>query len=167
MNDWDTLNTFADWKDALDRLLAEAKNASLRNDAEARWRVCAELRTFVLKSHPNTEAMLELDRLAAAAARALSLEAVTGAVGGIESRTGDLGALADDLRRIAADASSSAASLRLERVRTAMESLAGAARALTDLGADARADNDEELSARITTLLGLAKELGDALRARG
>jgi hypothetical protein len=166
MSDWDNLNTYDDWRNRLDQLLAEGRDASSRNDDEARWRVCADLRMFVQKSRPNTDQVLELDRIASAAAKSLSLEAASGAIGRIESRTAELVVLSKELQRVGERAASSAVALRLERARAATEALAGIAGTLAGLDATLRASaGGEELSARITTIMGMLKDLGDAIHA--
>lgn len=163
MSEWDGLKTFEDWQTKLDALLAEARQASVKNDDEARLELCARLRMFVQKSRPNTPEVLELDHLASEAQQALSEQIAADAIGRIEARTTEILLLAKRVEQVARKAEADAASLRLERAHAAVDALTGAVRALNDFDEVLKDGTDDELAARVKEILAAAKKLRDSI----
>jgi hypothetical protein len=166
MSEWDGLKTFDDWKAKLDALLVEARQASTKNDDEARLDLCARLRQFVQKSRPNTPEVLELDRLASEAQQALSEQIAEDAIGRIEARTTEILLLAKRVEQVARKAEEDAATLRLDRAHAAVDALTDVVRALDDFDDVLQDGTDEELSGRIKEILAAARKLRDSIEKK-
>src|SRR5688572_27393689 len=132
MSEWDNLKTYEDWKNKLAELMDEARRASQANDDAALISIAPRLRTFVQKSRPNTPEVLALDRIAADAQRALTLQLASDAIARIEARTSALLVLGKTLQQIGARAEADASVLRLDRSYGAVDAIIGAHRAISD-----------------------------------
>jgi len=150
--DWNKLGTAAEWKDTLDSILAAARRASDDNDDEHRLDLCKVLRTFVVKSYPNSEPISEYDRIALQAQQALSEVVVDAALDRIEARTTKLIALRKDVAAVTERVEAEAAKLRLDKANVLIDSLTAAARALDDFDTVLVAGDDEELRKRIAEI---------------
>ncbi|MGH7390523.1 MAG: hypothetical protein ACREM3_13855 [Candidatus Rokuibacteriota bacterium] len=157
--EFDKIKNLAGWRAKLKELLAAAEKASSRNDDDDRLSVATRLNNFVLESVPNTDAIRDLDELASAAARELSVAVVAGAVDRISGRTAALRSIAKRLEAVSLQAEQAAASIRLEKAHRVIDALTEAVRAVDDLDTVLADGTDEQLRKRLTKLADSMRDL--------
>lgn len=157
--EFDKIKDAAGWKAKLKELLGAAEKASTKNDDEQRLAVAARLNRFVLESSPNTEEILAFDELASAAARALSVEVVEGAVDRIAGRTAALRSIAKQLDAVTTRAEQAAASIRLEKAHRVIDAFTETVRAVDELNTVLEDGSDDDLRKRLTKLATAIRDL--------
>src|SRR5262245_30566861 len=98
--DWNSLESADDWRKTLESILAAARRASDANDDDERLDLCKLLRTFVLKSFPNTKPIRDYDVIAMEAQQALSESVVGDAIDRIAARSTALIALGKQIAQV-------------------------------------------------------------------
>jgi len=119
---WETLKGVDAWSEELKLLLAQAREAAQAASAQPRLDVAALLAGFIQESWPQTAEMDKLDGLAQQTVNDLMLATIDERLGAIASRTTDFVKLAKELNGAAAGAESAAASIRLEGVKSLIDS---------------------------------------------
>ncbi|MGV1099793.1 hypothetical protein ACUUL3_10355 [Thiovibrio sp. JS02] len=161
---WDSLNTFADWAAALDRLLDKASESILSGEVATRVEAQKELNRFITRS-PNAIAG-ELDEIAREAINDIFRTAMDEALAGIASRTAALARLSKTVKAVSEEANAGAKSIRLARATTVIESATRTIRDLHDLRAAlSESEDDTILAGRIDKAVGSIQDLVPAVMA--
>lgn len=129
--DFDSLETFDDWAAALQQILDQARTAVQSVDVQRRVEVQDLLADFIGKS-PNRIAK-GLDDIARKTMDDMLAQAIDEALSSLASRTADLALHAKAISDIASNAEASAASIRLEKAKSVIDSATSAIVSLSDL----------------------------------
>jgi hypothetical protein len=126
--------TFPEWAGMLQQILDALHDAIQAQDLAGRRTAFDDLNDFIDES-PNSVAS-SLDDLARKTIDTTFDADWAAALQSIASRTADLTVLVKQVRSATAAANDAAASIRLENIRTAVDSLTAAVKAVTDVRAD-------------------------------
>ena len=129
--DFDSLETFDDWSDALQQILRQGRTALQSGDVQGRVAVQDLLREFIEKS-PNRIAN-GLDDIARKAMDDMLNTALSEALASLSSRTADLAMHAKAISDIASSAEAKAASIRLDKAKQVIDSATSAIVSLNGL----------------------------------
>ncbi|MBY0111248.1 MAG: hypothetical protein K2Y21_00395 [Phycisphaerales bacterium] len=157
-NEFNNIKTYDGWKSKLQEILKDASSAAAKDDADGRQAAAHRLLEFVRKSNPNTAEIRALDDLANEAIDTIVSETAADANGEIARRTGALTALNKRVDSIAAAASNTAKSIRLERAHRVVDAMTEVVRAADDLDS-VLTDDDEVLRRKIKKIAGALLEL--------
>jgi hypothetical protein len=162
--DWDAVQGFEGWAAVLDELLQKAGRAAEGGSADDRRAAQDALDEFIDRS-PNAVAR-RLDDVARDAMRDLFLATVEERVGAIAQRTAALRGYVKDVQAAAEGARQDAATIRLLRVRGAVDSMTKTVQSLQDLretlrsgAAAAQAGDVLAVIAKIETLVAQVQEV--------
>lgn len=166
---WNNNVSFADWKTSLRELLDDARKAVEQNDDRAVERVYGRIEQFIVASDDTVAGVTELDGVARETMRDLIVSAVKRDVKDIADRMADIAELEKRFANRSAVNSSTAAALRLERVRAALDhttqtiaSLRALSESLpTELGGDAA-----KIDQQIQDVIAALAKLGAAVQTK-
>jgi methyl-accepting chemotaxis protein len=152
--DWDTLNTYEDWADALQTLLKNAHDAVASADVDKKQAAQKGLKDFIDNCTSPIKAK-ELDMMATEAIGNIFEATLDQAMAEIGSRTAELANLTKDVAAVTAAANSDAASIRLDAARKVVDTTVQAVQALNTLKQqlDATQPDDKKVADSITSLI--------------
>ena len=152
---WDTLNTYQDWADALDAILTKAHDAIAVNNVPNKLAAQRQLKAFIDNCSAPVKAR-ELDDIATAAIHNIFEDTLEKAMAEIGSRTAELAALTKRINAVTDDANQDAAILRLEKARMVVDTTLQTVAALNTLKQTLKTEQPDEkqLADSIATLVG-------------
>ncbi len=136
-----TNTTLADWASELDQLLRDAHAAAQGGKTKAVTDAQDALADFVARSPDYADA---LDQQANLAILDLDLAASGGAVAALKSRREELARITKTLEGAAGELKKDAATLRLERAKSAVDSITSTIVALKDVRNNLKASGDDK-----------------------
>lgn len=166
--DWDAVQGFEGWAAVLDELLQQAARAAETGSTDERRAAQDALDDFIDRS-PNAVAR-RLDDFARDAMRDLFLETVEQRAAAVAQRTAALRGYVKDVQAAADGARQDAATIRLLRVRGAVDSMTKTVQSLQDLretlksaAAAAQAGDAPAVIAKIEALVAQVQEVRTAV----
>lgn len=151
---FDDLVTIADWADALQLLMNDAKAALTANDQDAKIKTQDMLRTFIKRSPVETEF---LDDIAFKAINDLFISVAGTALNAISARNAELQQATKLIKNVSSQAQKDAKAIKFTAVISALDKAKSAAEALKSL--------ETSLTAPDQNLLAKIKALTDAIDA--
>lgn len=163
MSEWDGIEGFESWTRKLRDLMGDAAKAAKRTEPEARFAMSERLTEFVENSFPNDEKIKALDEIASKAAIGLLEQNIDDRLKSIVTRNTELAQLTKQFEAGADDANASAASIRFERVKKALDVLNTGVVTLKELRATLTTGSDKQLIASIDRAMTAAQSVRNLL----
>ena len=122
MNEFEGIEEVKGWSEKLKSMLAEAKEITQNDELEERLKMSNRLTAFILESRPNTDEILELDKIAEKTATGLLMETIEKRLADITARTAEYQRLTKQFKVIADENQAAADSIRLKNIITTVDS---------------------------------------------
>jgi hypothetical protein len=159
MTEFDGINSLQGWKDKLAEILQQVEAAAKGNDDDARDKAGDRLHAFIMNSSPSSPEITALDDIAAQARKDLANETISRRIAAIGERTVELTRLGKQFEAQASANVAQAASIRLDRLHGAVDSLTDSVRALTQLRAVLLDGTDDELVGSLDRVISSVSKL--------
>jgi hypothetical protein len=164
MSEWDDIEGFESWSRKLRSLLDTAADAAKQTNHDSRFAMSERLTEFVENSFPNDAKIRALDEIASKAAIGLLEQNIDDRLKSIVTRNTELAQLSKHFDSGAEDARASAASIRFERERKALDVLNTGVETMQDLRSTLKTGTDRQLIASIDRAVTAARKVRDLLQ---
>ena len=133
MSNFDNIEGFGGWSDALMKLLEEAEEVGEGASVQDLLKISKRFRDFMRASHPNSEEIRALDAIAGRAATDVLDAGIAERIQSIAGRTTELLQLSKGVEARGQELNQAAASIRLEKATKVVNSLTKSVQALKEL----------------------------------
>ena len=133
MSEFDGIEGVKGWGAKLESMLAEAKEIAQKDELKERLQMSERLTAFILESRPNTQEILELDKIAEKTASSLLMETIEKRLAEITARTAEYQRLTKQFKAMAEENQAAADSIRLKNIIKTVDSATDAINAAKEL----------------------------------